>query len=72
MALDSVAFREENNININFWCESLVDIPDPYARMPRGQKVSPHHRSRRKTHFLGTDIHDPKGSRETLSRKSLR
>ena len=26
--------------------------PDPYARMPRGQKVSPHHRGRRKTHFF--------------------
>ena len=29
-----------------------MDIPDPYARMPWGQKVSPHHRGRRKTHFL--------------------
>ena len=47
--------------------------------MPRGQKVSPHHRGRRKTHFLvrtstifGADVHDPKGCRKTLYKKSLR
>ena len=28
-----------------------ADIPDPYARTPRGQKVSPHQRGRRKPHF---------------------
>ena len=40
--------------------------------MPRGQKVSPHHRGRRKTHFLartstifGADVHDPKGCWKT-------
>ena len=47
--------------------------------MPRGQKVSPHHRGRRKTHFLvrtstifGADVHDPKGCWKTLYKKSLR
>ena len=30
---------------------------DPYARMPRGQKVSPRHRGRRETHFAA-DVHD--------------
>ena len=51
-----------------FWPGFPADIPDPYARMPRGQKVSPHHRGRRKMHFLvrtstifGADVHDPKG-----------
>ena len=41
--------------------------------------VNPHHWGRRKTHFLvqtstifGADVHDPKGSRKTLSRKSSR
>ena len=58
----------KNSININFWPGFPADIPDPCARMPRGQKVSPHHRGRRKTHFLvrtstifGADVHDPKG-----------
>ena len=44
--------------------------------MPQCQEVSPHHRGRRKTHFLvrtstifGADVHDPKGSRKTLFRK---
>ena len=62
-----------------FWSGFLADIPDPYARTPLGQKVSPHHRGRRKTHFLvrtstifGADVHDPKGSRKTLYKKSLR
>ena len=56
-----------------------ADIPDPYAWTPLGQKVSPRHRRRRKTHFLvrtstifGADVHDPKGSRKTLYKKSLR
>ena len=56
-----------------------ADIRDPYARTPLGQKVSPHHRGRRKTHFLvrtstifGADVHDPKGSRKTLYKKSSR
>ena len=42
--------------------------------MPRSQKLSPHHKGRRETRFLvvtstifGTDVHDPKGSRRTLS-----
>ena len=46
--------------------------------MPRGQKVSPHHWGRRKTHFLvrtytifGADVHDPKGCRKTLYKKSF-
>ena len=46
--------------------------------MPRGQKVSPHRRGRRKTHFLvrtstifGTDVHDPKGCRKTLYNKKF-
>ena len=29
-----------------------ADIPDPYARMPRRQKVPANHRGSRKTHFL--------------------
>ena len=48
------------------------DFPQTFLtltpRMPWGQKVSPHHRGRRKTHFLvrtsmifGADVHDPKG-----------
>ena len=47
--------------------------------MPWGQKVSPHHRGRRKTHFVvrtstifGADVHDPKGFWKTLYKKSLR
>ena len=46
--------------------------------MPRGQKVSPHHLGRRKTHFLvrtstifGADVHDPKGCRKTLYKKTF-
>ena len=53
-----------------------ADIPDPYARMPQGQKGSPHHRGRRKTHFLvrtstifGADVHDPKGCRKLCTKK---
>ena len=44
--------------------------------MPRGQKVSPHHRGRRKTQIVvrtstifGADVHDPKGCRKTLYKK---
>ena len=44
-----------------------------------GQKVSPHHRGRRKAHILvrtstifGADVHDPKGCWKTLYKKSLR
>ena len=40
-------------------------IPYPYAWIPSGQKLSPRHRGRRKTHFLvqtstvfGADVHD--------------
>ena len=29
-----------------------MDIPDPYAQMPRGQEVSPHHLGCKRTHFL--------------------
>ena len=46
--------------------------------MTRGPKVSPHHRGRRKTHFLvrtstifSADVHDPKGSQKTLSREKI-
>ena len=46
--------------------------------MPRCQKVSPHHRGRRKTDFLvrtstifGADVHDPKGCRKTLYKKKV-
>ena len=46
--------------------------------MTLGQKVSPHHRGRRNTHFLvrtstifGADVHDPKGFWKTLYKKSL-
>ena len=53
-----------------------MDIPDPYARTPRGQKASPHHQGHRKTHFLvrtptifGADVHDPKGCRKTCTKK---
>ena len=53
-----------------------MDFPEPYARMPWGQKVSPHHSARRKSHFsvrmsiiFGADIHDPKGFRKTLLKK---
>ena len=62
---------KKNSININFWSGFPADIPDPYAQMPRGRKVSPRHRGRRKTHFLvrtstifGADVHDPKGCRK--------
>ena len=63
-----------------FWSECLADIRGPYAGMPRGRKVSPHHRRhRRETHFLvrmsticGADVHDQKGSRYSLYRKCLR
>ena len=55
-----------------------ADIPDPYARTPLGQKVSPHRRGRRKTYFsvwtstiFGADIRDPKGSRKILYKKTL-
>ena len=68
--------RRKNITNISFWSGFPADIPDPYAQMPRGQKVSPHHRGRRKTHFLvrtstifGADVHDPKGCRKTLCKK---
>ena len=44
--------------------------------MPRGRKVSPHHRGRRKTHFLvrtstifGADVHNPKGCWKSLCNK---
>ena len=44
--------------------------------MPWGQKVSPHHRGRRKTYVLvrtstifGADVHDPKGFRKTCTDK---
>ena len=47
-------FREEKSItNINFWYEFPADPPDPYVWMTRGQKVSSHQRSRRKTHLFG-------------------
>ena len=69
----------KNSMNINFSVRIRADIPDHHARMPWGQKVSPHHRGRRKTHFLvrmstifGADVHDPKGRRKTLYKKSLR
>ena len=60
------------------WSGFPADIPDPYAQMPRGQKVSPHHgdRGRRKAHFLmrtstifGEDIYDPKDCRKALYKK---
>ena len=70
----------KNSININFfWPGFPADIPDPYTRMPRGQKASPHHQGRRKTHFLvrtstmfGADVHDPKGCWKTLYKIGLR
>ena len=74
-------FQErKNNININFLVRISRGHSWPfYARMPRGQKVSPHHPGCRKMHFLvrtstvfGVDVHDPKGSQKTLYRKSLR
>ena len=38
---------------MNFWVRTSRGlISDPYAQMPWDQKVSPHHRGRRKTHFL--------------------
>ena len=51
-----------------FWSGFPKDILDPYARMPRGEKVSPHH-----THIcFGADVHDPKGCRKTFCKKSSR
>ena len=56
------------------------DFPRTFLTLtPRcGQKVSPHQRGRRKTHFLvrtstifGADVHDPKGSRKTLYKKKF-
>ena len=70
--------EEKNHINISFWSGFPPDIPDPYTRMPRGQKVSSRHWGHRKMYLLvrtstifGADVHDL-GSRKTLSRKSLR
>ena len=69
---------KKNSINMNF----LLRISRGHSwplRPPRGQKVSPHHQGHRKTHFLvrtstifGPDVHDPKGCRKTLYKKSLR
>ena len=66
----------KNSININFLVRIPAAIPDPYARMPRGQNVSPHHRGCSKTHLLVrastifcADVHDPKGCRKTLYKK---
>ena len=50
---------------------------DPYARKPWGQKVSPHHWDHKKMQFLvrtsmtfGADVHEPKGCRKTLYKKT--
>ena len=72
--------REEKQHKHRFaGSEFPSDIPGPYAWMPRGQTVSPHHQGCRKARFLmwtstifGADIHEPKGSRKTLSRRCLR
>ena len=68
--------RKKQHKHKLLWCGFPADIPDPYTRMPQGQKVSPHHRGCRKTHFLvrtstifGADVHDPKGCRKTLYKK---
>ena len=64
----------KNSININFLCpdfsRTLLTLT---PGCPGGQKVSPHHRDRRKTHFLvrtstifSANVHDPKGRRKTL------
>ena len=80
LEIQGFGIREEKTAQTQtFWSGFPADIPDPYARMPRGQKVSPHHRGRRKMHSLvrtstifGADVHDPKGCRKTLYKKSLR
>ena len=63
------------SININFLVRISRGRSDPYARMPGGQKVSPHHRGRKKTHFLvrmsmifGADVHGPKGSQKVCTK----
>ena len=67
--------REEKQTQ-NVWSGFPNDIPDPYARMPWGLKVSPHRRSCRKTHFLvrtstifSVDVHDPKGFEKLCTKK---
>ena len=48
------SFREDEQHKHKqaFRSEFSAEIPDPHARMPRGQKVSPHHWwGRRTTHF---------------------
>ena len=80
MVVHSGKKKQHKKKTKTFWSGFPADIPDPYARMPRGQKVSPHHRGRRKTHFLvrtstifGTDVHDPEGPARHLdaSRQKL-
>ena len=67
-----------DNINTNFSVRISPDIPDPYAQMARGQKVSPHQRGRRETlfgadvHNFRRDVHDPKGLEKLFITKSLR
>ena len=68
--------RKKNSINTNFWSGFPADMPDPYAWMPWGQKVSPHHRGSRKAHFLvrtstifGADVHDPKVVEQLCTKK---
>ena len=69
----------KNSININFLARISRGHSWPLRPNAQGSKVSPPHPGHRKTHFLvrtstifGADVHDPKGSRKTLYKKSLR
>ena len=66
-------------ILIGLEAKGLLDFQGRRGITSQGSKVSPHHRGRRETHFLvrtsmifGADVHDPKGCRKTLYKKSLR
>ena len=70
------SFRKEKQHKHKFYGPNLLWTFLPLTPV---QRISPHLRRRRKTHFLvktstifDADIHDPKGSRRTLFRKSLR
>ena len=69
---------KKNNINLNFLGWVFRRTSSPLHPKAWGSKMFPRHRGRRKTDFLAqtptifcADVHDPKGSRKTLRRKSL-
>ena len=52
------------------WCQgrnNTADIPDPYARMPRGQKVSPHYRAAGK--YTSWFLHPRFSARTSMTRR---